>query len=56
MPQSAGEASPIGFDTLLPPAPEGDEKFYTQPWFWVAAVGGTGLLGYVGYTLFKSRK
>jgi hypothetical protein len=56
MSESKGDVSPVGFDAPLPPAPEGGEKFYTQPWFWVAAVGGTGLLGYIGYTFYKSRK
>jgi hypothetical protein len=53
---SSGSTTPIGFDAPLPPAPGDDKKFYTEPWFWVAAVGGTGLLGYIGYTVYKSRK
>ena len=27
-----------------------------QPWFWVATIGGVGLAGYMGYTIYKSRK
>jgi hypothetical protein len=55
LPASSGSTTPVGFDAPLPPASSG-EKFYTQPWFWVAAVGGTGLLGYIGYTVYTSRK
>lgn len=36
----------------------GGEKtpFYKEPWFWAASVGGTALLGYIGYTVYKARK
>lgn len=56
LPASQGSAQPVGFDNPLPGPPAGDEKFYTKPWFWAAAVGGTGLLGYIGYTVYKARK
>lgn len=52
---SASSAQPVGFDSPLPPAPE-ENKFYKQPWFWAASVGGTALLGYIGYTLYRTRK
>jgi hypothetical protein len=43
-------------DEVLNPPPPGSGAFYTKPWFWVAAVGGTGLLGYAGWSFYKSRK
>ena len=51
--------APVGF-TAAPaaaPPPDGgnERKFYAEPWFWAATVGGTALLGYVGYTIFKKR-
>jgi hypothetical protein len=55
LPASQGSTQPVGFDSPLPPAP-GEDTFYKQPWFWAAAVGGTGLLGYIGYTVYKARK
>lgn len=32
------------------------DAFYKQPWFWAASVGGTALLGYIGYTIYKAKK
>ena len=38
------------------PPPPGSAAFYKEPWFWAASVGGTALLGYIGYTVYKARK
>lgn len=38
------------------PPPPGSAPFYKEPWFWAASVGGTALLGYIGYTVYKARK
>jgi len=40
-----------GGDVAPPP-----DAFYKQPWFWAASVGGTALLGYIGYTIYKAKK
>lgn len=45
--------APVGFDADTNPAPK---KMYEEPWFWVSAVGGASLLGYIGYTIYKARK
>jgi hypothetical protein len=43
-------------EEVLNPPPPGSGAFYKQPWFWVAAVGGTALVGYAGWSFYKSRK
>ena len=52
-------AIPTGFTAAPVSAPQRladtGRKFYAEPWFWAATVGGTALLGYVGYTIFKKR-